>query len=45
MRVVSEAGKEQHGIVSRAGRHLSSGDGRLHFGLASADLVLPVSVA
>ena len=44
VRVMSEAGAEQHGIVSRAGSYLSSGDGRLHFGLGSASAVQQVSV-
>ena len=44
VRVVSEAGSEQHGIVSRAGSYLSSGDGRLHFGLGSDSIVQEVSI-
>ena len=44
VRVVSEAGTEQHGIVSRAGSYLSSGDGRLHLGLGSASVVQEVSI-
>ena len=44
VRVMSEAGAEQHGIVSRAGSYLSSGDGRLHFGLGSDSVVQQVSV-
>ena len=44
VRVMSEAGAEQHGIVSRAGSYLSSGDGRLHFGLGSDSVVQEVSI-
>ena len=44
VRVMSEAGTEQHGIVSRAGSYLSSGDGRLHFGLGSDSVVQEVSI-
>lgn len=37
VRVVGEAGSEQHLMVSAAGSYLSSGDRRLHFGLASSE--------
>lgn len=44
VRVVSEAGTEQQGVVSRAGSYLSSGDRRLHFGLGAASVAQQVTV-
>lgn len=44
VRVVSEAGTEQQGVVSRAGSYLSSGDRRLLFGLEAASVAQQVAV-
>ena len=44
VRVLSEAGAEQQGIVSRAGSYLSSGDHRLHFGLGATSVAQQVTV-
>lgn len=44
VRVVSEAGTEQQGVVSRAGSYLSSGDRRLHFGLGATSVAQQVAV-
>ena len=44
VRVVSEAGTEQQGVVSRAGSYLSSGDRRLPFGLGAAGVAQQVTV-
>ena len=44
VRVTSDAGTEQQGVVSRAGSYLSSGDRRLHFGLGGAGSVRGVAV-
>ncbi len=37
VRIVLQAGAEQHGVVSTAGSYLSSGDRRAHFGLGGLD--------
>ena len=44
VRVVSETGTEQQGVVSRAGSYLSSGDRRLHFGLGAASVAQQVAI-
>ena len=39
IRLVTESGREQFALVSRAGSYLSAGDKRVHFGLGADSIV------
>lgn len=44
IRIVSESGSEQHGIISAAGSYLSSSDKRMHFGLGKDTTIKLVEI-
>lgn len=44
IRLVAESGLEQHAMASAAGSYLSSGDRRVHFGLAGASQAATVEI-
>ena len=45
IRVVSESGLEQHGIVNPAGSYISASDKRVHFGLGADKLITLLEIA